>query len=470
MVLSLSAGLGISLWQWQRAVQEARKSEAVQGFLVSLFSASDNWENNGQEPTLRKVVEGSAERVERELAGMPDVQLTLNEVLVNTYQGLGDYKAGEAIARRSVMLAEQVHGRDSEVRARLLNTLANNLIDSGRYDEAAELLVEGLRIVALRYGPASLEVADLQNDLAAVEASRGRLEEAVRLRREALARFERDPQARRSDVDRIRGDLGVSLDRAGHWRDAEAIHRRGYDEAQASGAPKALRYSSLPHNLGSILRRLGAYAEAEALFKEAILIRRHEAADHPYLGLTLRNYAMLLADTGRRDQAAQTIADALAILRTKYGEASVTVQITELQQALILAPRSAADTARSEAAARAALAKISADTPLEQARGHQMLGQILLLQAGRAAEARDELAAAVALFDQHEGATHPEATIASGQLGQAEIAAGARDAGRARLDAAIKRLATQVEPGQAQLVQLQRALAKIPQVLPSGRT
>ncbi len=99
-----------------------------------------------------------------------------------------------------------------------------------------------------------------------------------------------------------------------------------------------------------------------------------------------------------------------------------------------------------------------------------MLGQILLLQAGRAAEARDELAAAVALFEQHEGATHPEATIASGQLGQAEIAAGDRDAGRARLDAAIKRLATQVEPGQAQLVQLQRALAKIPQVLPSGRT
>jgi len=454
--LSLSIGLGISLWQWQRAVLEARKSEAVQGFLVSLFSASDNWENNGQEPTLRKVVEGSAERVERELSGMPDVQLTLNEVLMSTWQGLGDYRASEAIARRSILLAEQVHGRDSVVRARFLNTLANNLIDRGRYDEAAGLLIEALRIFALRYGAESLEVADLQNDLAAVEASRGRLEEAVRLRREALARFERDPEARPSEVDRIRSDLGVSLDRAGHWRDAEAIHRRGYDEAQRSGAPKALRYSSLPHNLASILRRLGAYPEAETLFKEAIAIRRHEAADHPYLGLSLRNYAVLLADTGRRDEAAQTIADALAILRRKYGEDSVTVQITTLQQALILASRSAADVQRSEAVARAAVAKIGADTPLELARGHQMLGQILLLQAGRAAEARDELAAAVALFDRHEGAAHPEATIASGLLGRAEIAAGDRAAGRARIDAAIDRLATAVAPQQAQLVQLRK--------------
>lgn len=455
--LSLTLGLGISVWQWQRALQEARKSEVVQGFLISLFSASDNWENDGQEPTLRKVVEGGAERVERELADMPDVQLTLNEVLVNTYQGLGDYQDGEAIARRSLLLAERVHGRDSEVRARLLNTLANNLIDTGRFDEAAELLVEGLRILALRFGADSLEVADLQNDLAAVEASRGRLEDAVRLRREALARFERAPDARPAEVDRIRSDLGVSLDRAGHWREAEAIHRRGYDEAQRSGVPKALRYSSLPHNLGSVLRRLGAYPEAEALFIEAIRIRRHEAADHPYLGLTLRNYAGLLADTGRLDEAATTIADALAILRRKYGDDSVTVQMTSLQQALILATRDGAAARASERAARAALAKIGADTPLEQARGHQMLGQILLLQPGRAAEAGDELAAAVALFDRHEGAGHPEAAIASGLLGEAQLAADDRASGRARVAAAIDRLSRLVGPGQAQLLRL-RAL------------
>ena len=457
--LSLSIGLGLSLWQWQRAVLEARKSEAVQGFLVSLFRASDNWENQGQEPTLRSVVEGSAQRVEQELAAMPDVQLTLNEVLMSTYQGLGDYKASEAIARRSILLAEQVHGRDSEVRARFLNTLANNLIDSGRYDEAAGLLVEALRIVARRHGAESLEVADLQNDLAAVEASRGHLQEAVRLRREALRRFERDPAASAAEVGRIRGDLGVSLDRAGLWREAEATHRIGYDQAQASTAPKALRYSSLPHNLGSILRRLGKYPEAERLLLEAIAIRRQEAADHPYLGLSLRNLALLQAETGRLAVAARTLADALAILNRKYGAGSVTVVITEIQQALLSARRNPADAEAAEAIVRAALPRLGADTPLEQARGQQMLGEVLLLRPGHGDEAREQLAGAVARFDGIEGVEHPEAAIALGLLGIAELRSGAAAAGRQHLATAIERLSRQVAPEQALLLQLRRALA-----------
>lgn len=460
VLLSLSAGLGISLWQWQRAVLEARKSEAVQGFLVSLFSASDNWENGGREPTLRSVVEGSAERVERELAAMPDVQLTLNEVLVNTYQGLGDFKAGEAIGRRSIELAEQVHGADSAIRARFINTLANNLIDSGRFDEAAPMLLEAIRILASLHGPDSLEVADLQNDLAAVEAARGRLDEAVALRRAALLRFEQDPQARPSEIGRIRGDLGVSLDRAGAWREAEAIHRINYQTALAEGGPKALRYSSLPHNLGAILRRLGQYPEAESLISEAVAIRRKEAADHPYLGLSLRNLALLYAETGRGQDAAKMIDEALTILRRKYGEASVAVRITELQQALIAAGNTPGDVevqAAAETVARGALAKISADTPLELARGHQMLGQILLLQPSRAAAAVQELTAAVALFERHEGKRHPEAAMASGLLGIAERADGADDAGSRRLQAAIDTLAAEVDPEQSLLVRLRAA-------------
>ena len=460
VLLSLSIGLGLSLWQWQRALLEARKSEAVQGFLVSLFSASDNWENGGHEPTLRSVVEGSAERVERELAAMPDVQLTLNEVLVNTYQGLGDYRASEAIGRRSIALSEQVYGADSAVRARFINALANNLIDSGRYDEAAPLLLEAIRILASLHGADSLEVADLQNDLAAVEASRGKLDEAVRLRRTALARFEHDPKARPSEVARVRGDLGVSLDRAGAWREAEAIHRIGYEAALAAGEPKALRYSSLPHNLGAILRRLGKYAEAERLLGEAVAIRRKEAADHPYLGLSLRTLALLYAETGRGQEASVMIDEALTILRRKYGETSVAVQITELQQALIAAsnrPEDASIQAAAETVARQALARIAAGTPLELARGHQMLGQILLLQAARAAAAREELKAAVELFERHEGVSHPEAAMANGLLGIAERAAGADDAGSRRLQAAINTLSAEVDPEQSLLVRLRAA-------------
>lgn len=458
--LSLSIGLGISLWQWQRAVLEARKSEAVQAFLVSLFSAADNWENRGQEPTLRQVVEGSAERVEQELAAMPDVQLTLNEVLLNTWQGLGDFKASEVIARRSLLLAEQVHGRDSDVRARILNNLANNLIDRGHFDDAAGMLQETRRILVLLHGADSLEVADLDNDIGAVEASRGHLQEAVQLRRAALRRYEADPSARRVEVNRIRNDLGVMLDRAGYWREAEALQRRNYDQAQVSGEPKALRYSSAPHALGAILRRLGHYAEAESLMDEAIRIRRVEAADHPYLGLSLRNYANLLIDTDRLDAAASAMDEALGIIRRQYGDDSLIVAITELQQAGLMARRKPGDAGHAEALARAALQRISADTPLEQARGHQVIGEIVLLKPGRIAEARTELATAVEIFERIEGLDHPEAAMARGLLGIAELRVGAAETGRSSLTAAIERLSRQVAPEQASLLRLRQALAE----------
>lgn len=452
VLLSLLAGLGVSLWQWQRALHAAHKAETVQGFLVSLFEAPNNWNNDGAEPSLRKIVEGGAQRVEHELAGQPDVQLALNEVLLSTYQGLGDYAAAEAIARRALELSERVDGRDSESRARILNALANNIYDAGRYDEAAALFEESLRILRLRHGDASLEVADLLNDLAAVEAARGRLQESVRLRREALKRFEADPEAQPVDVERIRSDLGLALDRAGAWQEAEAVYRRGMD--RTADERGTLRHSSYPHNLGSLLVRVGRYDEAERLLQEAIDIRRRDAATHPYLGLSLRNYAQLLDETGRTDQARTAIDEALAILRQRYAADSSTVAMTELRQALILAH--AGDPAAAETLARAARQHIDTDTPLDRARADRTLGEILMLR-GKRREAQAELRAAIDVFDRLQGPAHPEAALALGLLGLSER--GIDDlAARTHLQSAIERLQPQLDPAQATLLRLRRAL------------
>src|SRR3546814_11664333 len=86
IVVALVGGLATTLWQWQRALAAAHKAEAVQGFLVSLFEAPNNWQSGEGEPTVRKIVEDGAQRVEQELAGQPDVQLKLERVLLSTYQ------------------------------------------------------------------------------------------------------------------------------------------------------------------------------------------------------------------------------------------------------------------------------------------------------------------------------------------------------------------------------------------------
>ena len=451
VIVSLIAGLGASLWQWQRALQAAHRAEAVQGFLVSLFKAPNNWNQPNGEPTLRSIVEGSAQRIETELAGQPEVQLTLNEVLVETYFGLGDFKSAEAIARSSLQLDDRLHQLTPEHRAYFHNALANILIDRGEYDEGAEQLDQALQVLRARYGENSLQVADVLNDIAAVEASRGKLEESVRLRRKVLSIFEHDSKAAPNEVERIRSDLGVALERAGHWREAAQLQRELVNNSRHD--PGSLRYSSGPHNLATVLRRIGRYEESEKLFLNAIEVRRRDAAGHPYLALTLRNYAMLLDDTGRYEQARATLTEALGLLRETYGNDSVVVAAAELRLAVIDARLG---DAKADAMARTALSHIGADVPLEQARAHLALGE-LLLQLGRYAQATTELGSASEAFDRIEGLQHPEAATARGYLGLAELALD-RSESRAHLQSAVEALSAEVDDRQSLLLRLREAL------------
>ena len=456
VILSLLAGLGASLWQWQRALQAAQRAEAVQGFLVSLFKAPNNWNQPGGEPTLRSIVEGSAQRVETELAAQPEVQLTLNEVLVETYAGLGDFKSAETIARNSLQLDDRLHHLGPEHRAYFHNALANILIDRGQYDEGAEQLDRALQVLRAHYGENSLQVADVLNDLAAVEAARGKLEESVRLRRKVLTNFEHDKNATAEDIERIRSDLGVALERAGHWREAAQLQRAGINNSRHD--PNSLRYSSGPHNLATVLRRIGRYEESEALFLHAIEVRRREAADHPYLGLSLRNYAMLLDDTGRYEQAQVALTEALSLLREIYGADSVVIASAELRLAVITSR--IGDAHAAEASARSALQRIAPSVPLEQARGHLALGE-LLLQLKRYGEALGEFQRALSIFDRIEGPKHPEAASCRGYLGLAELAL-ERSEASTDLSAAIEALSTEADDTQRLLIRLREAVSTMP--------
>src|SRR3546814_18656882 len=71
-----------------------------------------------------------------------------------------------------------------------------------------------------------------------------------------------------SEVERIRSDYALALDRAGQWREAEASYR--LTQSRLASAPDTLRYSSYAHNLGTLESRLGHYAESERQLREAI--------------------------------------------------------------------------------------------------------------------------------------------------------------------------------------------------------
>ena len=72
------------------------------------------------------------------------------------------------------------------------------------------------------------------------------------------------------------------------------------------------------NNLASLYQDLGNYTEAEPLYRRALAIMEKAVGpEHPNVAASLENYAVLLHETGRADEAAKMEARAKAI-RAKY--------------------------------------------------------------------------------------------------------------------------------------------------------
>jgi tetratricopeptide (TPR) repeat protein len=70
--------------------------------------------------------------------------------------------------------------------------------------------------------------------------------------------------------------------------------------------------------LALLYKAQGNYAEAEPLFQRSLAIREQALGpEHPDVATSLENYAALLRETGRADEAAEMEARAKAI-RAKY--------------------------------------------------------------------------------------------------------------------------------------------------------
>src|SRR6185436_14156104 len=131
-------------------------------------------------------------------------------------------------------------------------------------------------------------------------------------------------------------DLGVTLlslakygDAEGAVREALEIHRRSPD------AREGVAYDL--NNLGSVLRRSGRLAEAEAAYGEALTAARAVfGAAHPQLTRTINNLAVVRIDLGDAAGAEPLLREALEMTRKLYGEThpDVALQLSNLASLL----------------------------------------------------------------------------------------------------------------------------------------
>ena len=310
VVVSLVVGLAGTAWQARRATSEARaaaaeaaKARAVRDFVASLFNVSRPDEARGRDITARELLEEGRRRIDTALAGQPEVQAELLDVLGSIYRDLALLPQSDTLLRRSVELSRRVHGpRDTLVAAREVD-LGLVLLEQGRHEDAEGFLARALAV-----------------------------------QREVLG-------ARHPTTGATLRALARNHHLQGHDALADSLYRESVGIARAEG--DSLAMAGYMVGWGVLKYRTSSLADAESLYQEALTIRRRKLdPDHPTITVVLHNLGMVWAAQGKLKEAERLQREVLAQRRrlhpqgmhtdvayALHGLAVTLEQLTQLEEA-----------------------------------------------------------------------------------------------------------------------------------------
>jgi eukaryotic-like serine/threonine-protein kinase len=321
VLLSILGGGAGTLWQARVARREAAKERAVRDFLVSVFQVAAPSESLGEKITARELLDRGAERIDRELAGQPEIQAELLGVVGNIYQELGMYDQAATLLDRAVRMKFALFGESSEETASALERWGAALWLKGEYREALDPLRRSLEVrrrILARNDPRTGETL---STLAAVHASLGEREKAVALHREAL---EIDRSARGHQSLAVATDLynlGLNLLEMGKPDEAESLMRQSLEIRRKLLPPGHPDAATALNGLALAAERKGDYRQAEELYRESLAIRRKVLGpEHPLTAESLNNLETLLDSSGNYAAAIPLAREALEIRRRTLGE------------------------------------------------------------------------------------------------------------------------------------------------------
>jgi eukaryotic-like serine/threonine-protein kinase len=427
-LLALVAGVAGTLWQAQRATQEAARAEAARRFLSDVFAAGDPFQSEGQAPDLGAVIEAGVARLRADESLDAATRARLLHDLGRVQLGLDRREAALELLAESSALASDAALAPSE-QTRIALDQAEALLALDRADEAAALL-------------ATLDGDSSQPSTLTGDALRIRLLHSAALR--ALERFDEAerliapqlaPRDSRSDAEvHTRVALEAAWIALRRGRHGEALARLETATEIATNAPLALRNEFATARVEA-LRSLNRNAEAIAVQREALA--EIEAALGPMHSRSLHARLMLAGQLIYRGQ--------LAAAEAEYAEVIPRLEAAQVQDSLraeALLGRASArlrlgrfDAAEADFLASEALFAASLGPDARRALTAREGALMCAIEQGRARDALPGLQALVALLRER---SHEDALPSSlNTLALAQQSLGETDAALAALDESL---------------------------------
>jgi len=349
--------------QRARIQRERLKAEQVSALLTSLFKASDPRDARGNNLTVREMLDKGGQRIQRELAGQPEVQATLMNTIGDVYMELGLYDQARRMIADAYKTRLRLFGEKDLRVAESLQSLGELSNNTGKYAEGENQLREALSLrrrflgeknapvaetllalgavlhhkgddrgseAVLRkalsvrselFGDRDLAVANVWHALAATLASLGESDEAEKALQKALAIARNSSDPDNPGVAAYRNDLGIIIMAKGKFREAAGLYRESLESRRRLVGEDHPSVAALMANLAAALDLDGQSEEAEGLSRKAMAIaQRTLGNDHPNMGFAWNNLATILRRKGDAAGAESAARESLRIMRANLPE------------------------------------------------------------------------------------------------------------------------------------------------------
>jgi serine/threonine protein kinase/Flp pilus assembly protein TadD len=285
--------------QAERAAQAHGQTERLAALLLEVFTLSDPERARGQSVTARELLDRGVERVERDLAGDPEIQARMLETMGMAFRGLGSYDRARTLLERALVIRRRLHPGDHADLAVTLYNLAMVLRFQGEFEPAERHFREALAMRRRLFGDRHPAVVESLNGLGFVLRGRGADAEAESLYREALASGRAVHGRPHLEIADALNGLGVALSDRGSFEDAVQAFREALEMYRALVGEEHPETGVVLLNLGRTFYRKGDLQEAEVYLRQAVDVSRRVQGDrHPVYALNLTMLADVLR--GRR--------------------------------------------------------------------------------------------------------------------------------------------------------------------------
>ena len=253
-----------------RANREATTAKRVSGFLSKLFSQANPFRSNGNQVTVRQMLDQGAKEIQAGLQDQPAVKARLLHTIANAYVGLGLYTQAEPIIRQSILISENTFGPNDPETIDSLDALAEVLYDLHDYKQMESVALSVRDRARATFRPNSVERARYERQLTSVYSETGRVEQAEKLDRDHLAIYEKTFGSLDPETIQVLSDLALDEYKLLHTEEGLSLSREVVDRNRKTFGQDSAEALRAEERLANQLNASGRPDQAIPLLQELI--------------------------------------------------------------------------------------------------------------------------------------------------------------------------------------------------------